>query len=100
MEQRRSQYDRWLRRTEDPEGAPYLSAREDSYRTRSAAQQAFYRARLLVQDEPLLLLAQGAITATAQIHKATDRHAFDAASSAAEQSLDRFLAAAARYVHR
>ncbi|WP_246203567.1 hypothetical protein [Streptomyces tailanensis] len=96
MEQRRGEYDRWWRCSEDPAGAAYLEARTESYRLRSAARQQFYRIRLLTGDAELLRLAERAITVTAQIHKARERAAFEANGAAAEQALEAFLAYAAR----
>ncbi len=69
---RRSQYDRWHREQEDPQGAPFISARDESYQLRGKATAAMHRVQIIGGDTALSQLAERALDATTEIHMATD----------------------------
>lgn len=53
----RSQYDRWHRGQQDPQGAPFTSPRDESYQLRSKAIAAMCRVKLIGDDTALSQLA-------------------------------------------
>ena len=69
---RRGENDRWHREQEDPQGAPFISGRDDSYQLRAKATAAMCRVQFIGGDTALSQLAERALNATIEIHMATD----------------------------
>jgi hypothetical protein len=47
---RRSEYDRWHREQEDPQGTPFITARDESYQLRGKATAAMCKVQLVGGD--------------------------------------------------
>lgn len=95
---RRSEYDRWHREQEDPQGAPFISARDESYQLRGKAIAAMCRVQLVGGDTTLSQLAERALNATAEIHTADDEDATATRGEKARLALQDFLMAASGHV--
>ncbi|MCP2342509.1 hypothetical protein [Actinomadura rupiterrae] len=94
MDYRRAQYDRVHRRLQEPEGPAHLEARNETYRLRSAAQQEFFRLRLVSDDRQLTQSAERALALAESIHHADTRKQVDEAGTRAKAALDEFITAA------
>ena len=95
---RRSENDRWHREREDPRGAPFISARDESYQLRAKATAAMCRVQLASGDTGLSQLAERALDATTEIHMATDYDDRATRGEKARLALQDFLLAASRHV--
>jgi hypothetical protein len=95
---RRSQNDRWHREQEDPRGAPFISARDDSYQLRAKASAAMCRVQLIGGDNTLSQLAERALDATTEVHMATDEDDRASRGEKARLALHDFLLAATGHV--
>lgn len=91
---RGSEYDRWHREQENPQGAPFISARDESYQLRSKAMAAMCRVELIGDDTTLSQLAERALNAAAEIHKATDEDDTARRGEKSRLALEDFLMAA------
>ncbi|MBK1786903.1 hypothetical protein [Prauserella cavernicola] len=97
-EYRRGQGDRWYRKVEDPDGAPFRAAREEGHRLRTAARQALYRVELLTGDPDVLAAAERAYKSTQQMSNAADQSEHDARDRAAKEAIQQFVACASQLV--
>ena len=95
---RRSEYDRWHREQEDPHGAPFISARDESYQLRGKATAAMCRIQLVGGDTTLSQLAERALDATTEVHTATDEDDRARRGEKARLALQDFLKAATGHV--
>jgi hypothetical protein len=95
---RRSEYDRWHREQEDPEGELFISARDESYQLRAKATAAMCRVQLVGGDTTLPQLAETALNATTEVHKAVDEEDRAARGEKARLAVQDFLQAASDYV--
>jgi hypothetical protein len=95
---RRSENDRWHREQEDPQGAPFISARDESYQLRARATAAMCRVQLAGADATLSQLAERALNATTEVHTANDEDDRARRGEKARVALQDFLAAAASHV--
>ena len=95
---RRSENDRWHREREDPQGASFISARDESYQLRAKATAAMCRVQLIGRDTELSQLAERALEATTEVHMATDHDDRARRGEQARLALEDFLLAAARHV--
>jgi hypothetical protein len=95
---RRSQNDRWHREQEDPEGAPFIAARDESYQLRAKATAAMYRVRLVGGDTKLSHLAERALNATTEVHLAATEEDRAMRGEKARLALEDFLSDASSHV--
>jgi hypothetical protein len=95
---RRGENDRWHREQEDPQGAPFISARDESYQLRAKATAAMCRVQLVGGDTALSQLAESALNATTEIHVATDEDDRARRGEKARLTLQDFLMAATGHV--
>lgn len=95
---RRSENDRWHREQEDPQGAPFISARDESYQLRGKATAAMCRVQLVGGDSGLSQLAERALDATTEVHLATGEEDRAMRGEQARLALQDFLLAASGHV--
>jgi hypothetical protein len=95
---RRSENDRWHREQEDPQGAPFSSARDESYQLRAKATAAMCRVQLVGGDTGLSQLAERALNATTDVHMASDEEDRALRGEKARLVLQDFLLAASGHV--
>jgi hypothetical protein len=91
---RRSENDRWHREQEDPQGEPFITARDESYQLRAKATAAMCRVQLASGDTTLSQLAEWALNATTEIHHATDEEDRAGRGNKARLAVQDFLLAA------
>jgi hypothetical protein len=80
---------------ETSDGLVPTQVRDESYRLRAAAWQAFFRLKLLCDDAELLRLADAALEATAVIPRAVSEEELSAQGERARGAVDSFVEAAA-----
>jgi hypothetical protein len=97
---RRSENDRWHREQEDPQGAPFIGARDESYQLRATATAAMCRVQLVGGDTTLSQLAERALNATTEVHQATDEADRAARGETARLALQDFVMTASDHVQR
>jgi hypothetical protein len=95
---RRSENDRWHREQEDPQGAPFISARDESYQLRAKATAAMCRVQLVGGDATVSRLAESALDATTDVHMATDEDDRAKRGEKARVALQDFLAVATSHI--
>jgi hypothetical protein len=95
---RRSEYDRWHREQEDPQGIAFIAARDESYQLRGKATAAMCRVQLVSGDLTLSDLADKALNATTEIHTALDEDERTRRGEKARLTLQAFLTAATRHI--
>ena len=95
---RRSENDRWHREQEDPQGAPFISARDESYQLRAKATAALCRVQLVGGDTALSQLAEKALNATTEVHMATGEDDRARRGEKARLALQDFLMAVTGHV--
>jgi hypothetical protein len=95
---RRSENDRWHREQEDPQGKPFISARDESYQLRAKATAAMCRVQLIGGDTRLGELAEAALNATTEIHYAADEEDRMARGQRARLAVQEFLVAASALI--
>jgi hypothetical protein len=91
---RRSENDRWHREQEDPQGAPFISARDESYQLRAKATAAMCRVQLVGGNATLGQLAESALNDTTDVHMAADEDDRARRGEKARLALQDFLLAA------
>ncbi|WP_344821452.1 hypothetical protein [Actinocorallia longicatena] len=96
---RRSQNDRWHLEREDPQSAPFIAAREESYRLRAQATAAACRVRLVCGDPEIGRHAQRALDIATDVHLGIDENDRATRGAAARQALDEFLTMASTHVN-
>jgi hypothetical protein len=95
---RRSEYDRWHRGQEDPEGELFIFARDESYQLRAKATAAMCKVQLVGGGTSLVQLAEVALTATTEIHDAADEEDRAGRGEKARLAVQDFLQAASGHV--
>jgi hypothetical protein len=95
---RRGQADRWYRRQRDPEGEPYLSARDEAHQLRTAARQALYRVELLTDEREVVQAAEQAYACTRDVSTAREPAEHRAYDAAAKRAIEAFVSRAAPLV--
>lgn len=95
---RRSENDRWHREQEDPQGAPFIAARDESYQLRSKATAAMCRVQLVGGNTTLSQLAERALNTTTDVHLATDEDDRMRRGEQARLALQDFLLTATGHV--
>jgi hypothetical protein len=95
---RRSENDRWHSEQEDPQGTPFISARDESYQLRAKATAAMCRVQLISGDNTISQLAERALNATTEVHMATDEDDRASRGEKARLALHDFLLAATGHV--
>jgi hypothetical protein len=95
---RRSENDRWHREQEDPQGPPFISARDESYQLRARATAAMCRVQLVGGSTTLGPLAEKALNATTDVHLAADEDDRARRGEKARLALQDFLVTATGYV--
>jgi hypothetical protein len=91
---RRSQYDRWHRKNEDPDGAAAAEARQESYRLKGVAQHELFRVRLIASSPAVVEAARNAFEAASAIHNAASKPQLRGNGNEAKGSLEHFIALA------
>lgn len=97
-EYRRSQYDRWHRKDENPEGAAASEARLESYWLKGVAQHALFRVRLIASSSAVVEAARDAFEAASRLHKASDKTELSSNGNEAKEILERFISLASHDV--
>ncbi|GAA2654310.1 hypothetical protein GCM10010400_08020 [Streptomyces aculeolatus] len=97
-EHRRSQYDRWHRKNEDPDGSAATEARLESYRLKGLAQHGLFRVQLIAGSPTVVEAARLAFDATSTLHDASDKAQLRAAGNEAKAVLERFITLASNDV--
>lgn len=95
---RRSENDRWHREQEDPQGEPFISARDESYQLRAKATAAMCRVQLIGGDTQLGELAERALNAATEIHYAVDEEDRMARGQKARLAVQEFVTAASAFI--
>ena len=91
---RRSENDRWHREQEDPQGPPFISARDESYQLRAKATAAMCRVQLFCGNATLGQLAESSLNDTTDVHMAADEDDRARRGEKARLALQDFLLAA------
>lgn len=97
-EYRRSQYDRWHRRDEDPDSTAASEARLESYRLKGVAQHELFRVRLIASSTAVVEAARSAFEAASRLHTASSRTELSDNGSEAKEILERFISLASNDV--
>jgi len=97
-EYRRSQYDRWHRKDENPDGAAASEARLESFRLKGVAQHELFRVRLIASSSAVVEAARNAFEAASRLHKASDKTELSRNGNEAKATLERFITLASRDV--
>lgn len=95
---RRSQYDRWHRKNEDPDGAAAAEARQESYRLKGVAQHELFRVRLIASSPTVAEAARNAFDAASAIHNASSKPQLRGNGDEAKEILEHFIALASNDV--
>jgi hypothetical protein len=94
---RGGQLQRWAaRRESDPGSERYAQARSDSWRLRTAARSAMYRAQLVADDEELAQRAHELVETTIEVLDATDAADLATRAQRSSEGTDMFIVAARR----
>jgi hypothetical protein len=94
MDLRRAEYDRWNRRAESPDGIEPVGVRQESYRLRGEAWNAFFRLKLVadpVQEAGIMKQAEEAVQAAAGVSKASDAVELGKRGERAREVLEAFV---------
>ncbi|MFI7102227.1 hypothetical protein ACIBK8_23050 [Streptomyces sp. NPDC050161] len=91
---RHGQADRWYRRQQDPDGAPFITARDEAHRLRTVTRQVLYRVALLTDDREVILAAEHAYRCTRDVSTAQDPAERDALDALARQAIEAFVSRA------
>ncbi len=97
MDLRRAEYDRWNQRVESPDGSEPVEVRQESYRLRAEAWNAFFRLKLVAdpaEDVAVVKQAEQAVEAAAGVSKAASLGELRDRGERARQALDAFVHAA------
>ncbi|MDH2387443.1 hypothetical protein QCN29_01300 [Streptomyces sp. HNM0663] len=97
-EYRRSQYDRWHRTDEDPQGPAAAEARRESYRLKGAAQHAMFRVRLIAGSTAVAEAACAALDAASGMHEASGRTRVRDSGDEAREAVEHFISVASHDV--
>jgi heme exporter protein D len=98
MDLRRAEYDRWNRRVESPDGVESVEVRQESYRLRGEAWNAFFRLKLVADpasEAAIMKHAEEAVQAAASVSKAPDAVELRERGERARQLLETFVEVAA-----
>lgn len=98
MSFRRAQYDRWNRRQESPDGMDPVPIREESYRLRAQAWNAYFKVKLVAEDPVLVALADTAVRTTAEVSDAEDVSDLHHRGHASRSILNQFIDAAGNHI--
>jgi hypothetical protein len=96
MEYRRNLYFRWRLKKDQAPAEQQVQERADSYRLRSAAEQAMVRMHLVTQDAALIGLAKRALNAPDLLRHAVDITDLVARRDEVERMHNEFISAVAR----
>ena len=94
VDYRRGQYDRAHRRLDGSASSEYREARAESFRLRSAAQQALFRVRLVTSDTEIIRCATDALKHTEVIHDAESKEEIRELGDRAKRATDEFISRA------
>lgn len=97
-EYRRSQYDCWHRKNEDPDSTATSEARLESYRLKGVAQRELFRVRLIASSTTVVEAARNAFEAASRLHNASDKTELRGNGNAAKEILERFISLASNDV--
>ncbi|MFD5635231.1 hypothetical protein ACFWJM_13980 [Streptomyces sp. NPDC127077] len=95
---RRSQYDRWHRKNEDPDSTDSSEARLESYRLKGVAQHELFRVRLIASSTAVAEGARNAFEAASQLHDASSKTELRGNGNEAKEILERFISLASNDV--
>lgn len=97
-EYRRSQYDRWHRKNEDPDSTAASEARLESYRLKGVAQHELFRVRLIASSTTVVEAARNAFEAASRLHNASNKTELRGNGNEAKEILERFISLASNDV--
>lgn len=96
---RYGQAERFFSKRRNPNGEEYKTAYHEGHRLRMTARQAFYRLKLVTDDDSLVTLARTALDRTRDIHNAEqDEEARDRLNGTAKEAIEAFVDYASKHV--
>ncbi|MFJ8532317.1 hypothetical protein [Streptomyces sp. NPDC093591] len=95
---RYGQAERFFHKERDPDGEEYKRAYHEGHRLRMTARQAFYRVKLVTDDDSLVTLARAALDRTRDTHNAQNAEARDELNGKAKEAIEAFVDYASKSV--
>ncbi|MFE5961354.1 hypothetical protein ACFYZ6_00970 [Streptomyces rubiginosohelvolus] len=94
-EYRHGQAGRWYRMRQSPDSEPFVEARDEAHRLRTATRQVLYRVKLLTDDPEVVAAAEEAYRCARDVSTAQDQDEHETLDAAAREAIEAFVLRAA-----